>query len=480
MPKSSGAQKHEPASFGFNRFGIDPSAPQPPSGQGEPEWLMPKARKPSARKYAKYYPNQANVVSDIASSSPGKLVLAAFALILLCIGAGAVTASSITTRQDQLDALIANTEPIASSALELYSALSIADAAASTAFVFGGIEPDDLRDRYLRANFDAARSIVNASSQVGDDDGQAQQLLSEISMHLPLYAGLIESARSNNRVGNPVGAAYLNEASHMMRTRVLPQSEDLYRTQAQKVADSHATFIHPPWAAIATVLVVVLILIGAQIRLSRKTQRTLNFGWVVATLVMILVLMWLLTVGLFSRAEANRALNEGIRPLDKLATTRILAQQARADETLGLARRGEASDIEASFSRASEAVAENLSALQGDDRISSGRDEINAAIAAHDGWRQAHDRMAVLYSAGDHIGASRIAVGGGEFDSTAQFAALDDALSEGIVATRAEVRTAIFRTRNALVFAAGGVIALSVIAGLAVAGGVWPRLREYQ
>ncbi|WP_278313808.1 hypothetical protein [Lolliginicoccus levis] len=479
MPRTTGAQKHEPASFGFNRFGIDPSA-VPPSGGDEPEWLMPRARKPLSRKYAKYYPNQASAVSDLALSSPGKLVIAALALIMLCLGAGAVTATSISSRQDQLDTLIASTEPIASSSLELYSSLSIADAAASTAFVFGGIEPEDLRTRYLRANFDASRSLVNASSQVGDGDENAQRMLAEIAMHLPMYAGLVESARANNRVGNPVGAAYLNEASQMMRARVLPISEGLYRTQSQRVAESHGRFVHPPWVAMAIVLLVVVVLAAAQVRLARKTQRTLNLGWVIASLVMTLVLLWLLVVGLFTRAEANRALDEGVRPLDALATSRILAQQARADETLGLARRGESSDIEEGFANASAALSAKLTELQEDERVTVGTRAIETAIAAHEGWRDAHHRMSDLYAAGDHLGAARIAVGAGEEDSTAQFAALDDALQDGIAATRAELRTALTRARTALAFAAGGVMALSVLASLAIAGGVWPRLREYQ
>ncbi|MBB3037574.1 hypothetical protein [Hoyosella altamirensis] len=480
MPKSSGAQKHEPASFGFNRFGIDPSAALP-DAEATPEWLMPKAHKPAQRKkYAKYYPTQASLVSDVANSSPGKLVLAGFVLILMCITAGAVTATSISARQDQLDTMISSTEPIAHSALELYSALSIADAAASTAFVFGGIEPDELRTRYLQATMDASRALVNASSQVGEGNSRAQRLLAEIAMQLPVYTGLVESARSNNRVGNPVGAAYLNEASHVMRTQVLPLSEDLYRTRAVRVAEAHETFIRPPWLAVFAVFFVIVALVGAQFRLARKTQRTINLGWLVSTLLMTLVLVWLLTVGLYSRAEATRAADEGARPLEALATMRILAQQARGDETLGLARRGEAAELEANFRSTSAKLTERLGQLQDDDRVSVGRRAIDSAIAANAQWVSAHDRLTDLYSAGDHLGAARIAVGPGERDSTANFAALDGALQDGINATRAEMRSSLIRARTALVFAAGGVLGLSVAAGFAIAAGVWPRLREYQ
>ncbi|MCW4351834.1 hypothetical protein ONR57_00790 [Hoyosella sp. YIM 151337] len=480
MPKTPGAQKHEPASFGFNRFGIDPSA-APPEEAATPEWLMPKASKPVSRnRYARYYPTQANLVTDLATSSPGKLVIAAFVLIVMCVSAGAITATSISARQDQLDTMISSTEPIAHSALELYTALSVADAAASTAFVFGGIEPDDVRTRYIHAARDAARSLVNASSQVGEENTRAQRLLAEIAMQLPIYTGLIETARANNRVGNPVGAAYLNEASHLMRTEVLPRSEDLYRTQAARISDGHDTFIRPPLLAVFAVFLVIVALVAAQFRLSRKTQRTINAGWLIGSLLMTLVLVWLLTVGLYSRAEATRAADEGARPLEALATVRILAQQARSDETLGLARRGEAAEIEASFRNTSATLTQRLTALHDDARVTVGRSAIDDAITANEDWVTTHDRMSALYSAGDHLEAANIAVGPGTDGSTASFAALDDALQEGITDTRAELRSALIRARTALVFAAGGVLGLSVAAGLAIAAGVWPRLREYQ
>lgn len=480
MPKTSGAQKHEPVSFGFNRFGLDPSA-APPEAEATPDWLLPKGREPDTkRKYARYYPTQANLITDLTTSSPGKLVIAAFVLIVMCLSAGAIAATSISARQDNLDATISHTEPIAHSALELYSALSIADAAATTAFVFGGIEPADLRSRYTDAIRDASRSLVNASSQVGDENLRAQQLLAEVSMHLPIYTGLVETARANNRVGHPVGAAYLNEASHLMRTEVLPLSEDLYRTQAVRVIDAHDGFTRPPVLALFAVFLVIVALIAAQFRLSRKTQRTINLGWLVATGLMTLVLVWLLIVGLYSRAEATRAADDGARPLEALATIRILAQQARSDETLGLARRGEAAEIEADFRDTSRRLTQLLHGLRDDERITVGRSSIEEAISANDDWMAAHERLTALYGAGDHLGAARIAVGPGGQDSTANFAALDRALQEGISDTRSELRSALLHARTALVFAAGGVLGLSVAAGLAIAAGVWPRLREYQ
>ena len=59
--------------------------------------------------------------------------------------------AAIENRQANLDLLLVETEPLANSAQNLYSALSLADAAAATAFISGGLEPAEVRDRYTQS-----------------------------------------------------------------------------------------------------------------------------------------------------------------------------------------------------------------------------------------------------------------------------------------------------------------------------------------
>lgn len=479
------ASSGEPVGYGFNQFGIDPSA-VPTEGASAPDWLAPKPRKPSRRTARvplirrKRDLSLSHPVRELASSSPGKLVGVGLVLILFCLAAGVVTATNISLRQEHLDDVYSHTEPIASSAQWLYNSLSIADASASAAFASGGLESPDLRERYVRASVDAGRALVEASAGVGEADREAQELLTEIAVQLPIYTGLIETARTNNRSGNPVGAAYLNEASTLMQTVALPRAEQLYRTKAAEVSTAHEAFSRPPWVAIGAVLAALAVLTIVQVKLARKTRRTFNLGLATATLAMGLVLVWLVGAGFISRAESNRAQEQGGYPLSELTTLRILAQQARADETLGLARRGDATEIEAKFNETSTQLTERLTALRDDPRLTIDSAIMDAAIDGNLRWRRAHEQMSALYGVGKHLEAALIAVGPGDEYATSQFDRLDSAMRDGIDATRAELRGAIANAHLVLSFAAQGVLMLSGLACLAVVVGIWPRFREYQ
>jgi hypothetical protein len=478
------ASSVEPVGYGFNQFGIDPSA-VPSEGTTTPDWLAPKPRKqprPSRMPIlrSKRATSLSHPVRELASSSPGKLAAVGLLLVLICLASGVITASAISVRQQHLDTVYMRTEPIASAAQSLYNALSIGDAAASAAFASGGLESPDQRQRYTRAMVDASRALVLASEGVGETDDEAQRLLSEIAVHLPIYSGLVETARTNNRSGNPVGAAYLNEASTMMRSTVLPIAEKLYQMKAAEVSNAHRDFSRPPWIAIGAVLVTLAALVAVQVKLSRKTRRTLNLGMLASTVAMGLVLVWLLGAGFISRAESNRAREQGAYPLQTLTTMRILAQQARADETLGLARRSEAAEIEAKFNETFTQLTEGLTALRDNSRVDIDESIMETAMDANERWREAHEQMNALYAAGKHLEAAVIAVGPGNEYSTAQFDRLDSALRDGIAETRAELRSAIENAHAVLTYAAQGALTLSLGACLGIALGLWPRLREYQ
>ncbi len=108
---------------------------------------------------------------------------------------------------------------------QLYTTLSVADAAAATAFI-AGTEPRAVRQRYEQAITDASVAVTRASSGLTDE--ALVQLLGRLNAQLSVYTGLVETARTNNRAGNPVGSSYLSEASALMQTQILPNAQRLY------------------------------------------------------------------------------------------------------------------------------------------------------------------------------------------------------------------------------------------------------------
>ena len=89
--------------------------------------------------------------------------------------------------------------PLAVQAEILYRSMSDADATAASAFLSTGAEPPALRTRYLNDIDAAGAALVNASAgDVADRDA-----LRQIATGLPIYTGLVETARADNHLGLP-------------------------------------------------------------------------------------------------------------------------------------------------------------------------------------------------------------------------------------------------------------------------------------
>lgn len=394
-------------------------------------------------------------------------------LVALSVLAGIVLSSGVSARTSELSTLIGRTEPLAGASQDLYSALSEADAAAASAFLAGGLEPADLRERYTRSVTTASAALGTAAS-AGSNDAASTTSLRTLATELPVYTGLIEAARANNQQGFPVGAAYLREASGLMQSRLLPAAEQLYREYSTASAEQ-GRGAPVPWLGLTLAIVALVSLVVAQQYLRRRTRRTLNLGLLSASLAVVVAMAWAASVSLLGAARVDAGRTEGIEPLAVLAQSRILAQQARAQETLMLVAHNDSASFEKSFA----AATDNLQRLLGDPRRAQ-TDSMTAALKAAQSWTQAHQRLSAANGSGDYAGAVAIALGNGPDDSGTQFTALDSALQSAITAARQIVRDKVSSARAVFAGLSPGVLMLCVAAGAAAAAGMWPRLREYQ
>ena len=414
------------------------------------------------------------------TSTPGRLTAVGIVLILLTVAAGFLAAATIENRQARLGSVLTETEPLANSAQNLYSALSVADAAAATAFIWGGLEPPAVRDRYTQSIGEASAEIVNASAGLDTLDMAGQAALTSISTDLTVYTGLVETARANNRVGNPVGAAYLGEASNLMQTSLLPTAQHLHSAQEAQVTQVQNDFVRPPWWPIIAFALALSMLIAVQIRIAQHSRRRFNLGLILASISVAAALIWLLTVGVISAMSTTRALDAGAGPLHELTEARIMAQQARTVETLSLAQRDSDGDDSTIFVNKVNNVDDILRQLQSDQRAGIDAAVLSQAIDARDQWVAAHGRMTDRLGVGDFMGAANIAVGSGTEDSAAEYGALDESLWQAIVDSRENLRADISHASRVLSASAPGVTMLAVLAVVGIAVGFWPRLREYQ
>ncbi|GHH41807.1 hypothetical protein GCM10017774_37010 [Lentzea cavernae] len=407
-------------------------------------------------------PRQALVrrVTGLARSTPGRLSLIVVVLVVASLASGWLTTWSVNRQERALEDLATRSEPLAHAAQEVYRALQDADATAASAFLSGGLEPSQLRERYEAdiAQAQAALSVATASSP---------DLTATLAAQLPVYTGLIETARTNNRQGFPVGAAYLREASGLMRTQLLPAAQELYQAETDRVAraQDEASF---PWGSVGVALALVIALVLTQRYLTRKTNRLLNVGLLVATGAAGLSLLWVTTVSVLVMNDVadSRAASDEV---DVLAQARIATLTARGEETLTLVARGAGQTYEKNFVEVSQRLEGLLDqAVKLDDTEAAAE-----AMRQFRQWQQVHQRIREADDAGQYNDAVAL-IGNPYFDS------LDQALVRGISEARQDFSDEVAVARVSLSGTAVGVLVLAVIGAAGAAMGLWQRLKEYR
>lgn len=418
---------------------------------------------------------------DQARSTPGRLALIGLVLILLVLGAGAATGLAITDRGARIDTVRESTVPLADAAQDLYASLSIADATASTAFLAGGLQPEPMVDRYDSAIATAAAALSTAAVGAAPTDTAARELVASMSDRLPVYTGLIATANANNRTGNPVGVNYLGEASDLMQQRILPQAQKLYAEQSAALLDAQKRNSRAEWVPLAVIGVALAVLVAFQVYLARRSRRVLNFGLAVATVALGGMFVWTLVSSLVAANYSHRAYTEATRPLGRLTTARITAQQARTDETRSLLVRGDDSDLTDSFARSIATVATVLTpearSGNGNGTIINRMDDAREHL---DAWQRAHGEMRWDLVTGDYTEAVGVAIGPEDASAATQFAAFDDDLAARIDAVRSHGEELTQGSSDSTRLLVPGAAALSLLAAAGIVAGLRPRLSEYQ
>ncbi|MGZ8813293.1 MAG: protein kinase G-activating protein GlnX [Mycobacterium sp.] len=409
-------------------------------------------------------------------TTPGRILSIGVVLSALVIASAFATSTTINDRQAALTTVLNHTEPLAFAAGQLYTTLSVADAAAATAFI-AGAEPRDVRHRYEQAITDASVAVTRASSGLTDEP--MVQLLGRVNAELSVYTGLVETARTNNRAGNPVGSSYLSEASALMQTRILPDAQRLYEETSLRVNAETTASTRIPGPVILVVLATLLFGVFANRWLARRTRRRINIGFIAGGLAVLIMLVWVGTALIISTADSRSAKDTAAESLKTVTNLAITAQQARADETLSLIRRGDEDVRKRSYYQRIDVMQQQLSDyLARDDAIDKA--DLADAEALLKRWRAADDRINAYIAVGNYQAATQVALGTGEDDSTPAFNKLDDALGKGIEESRSRLRSDIANAHRVLAGATVGAAVLSVVAALAVALGLWPRLSEYR
>ncbi len=436
------------------------------------------------------------------ATTPGKLRLLLLALAVLSLAWGVLATITVNQHAAAAANVVAVSEPLSLDAQQIYQSLSDADATAATAFLSGGLEPIATRQRYLAdigqasTRIEAATALVGASaartqlpghltstaaaSQATGDD------LVTLSADLPVYAGEVETARADNRLGLPLGAAYLREASALLRGKLLPAASDMYTRESGLLTVSSAQATGLPLVLVTIVigLGIGYVLYRASRWLTRHTHRVLNWGLVAAFVAGAISLLWLTAAFAFGRADLLQAQEHGATPVEALARADIAALQAHADESLTLIDNSGDDSYQQDFLAQQKLLGPGPGSLL----------TVAGTAAAHSpaagppmeaatdalAWYRAHVIVRSVDDSGSHAAAVRSVLGSGQSDAGAQFGLLAADLNAGISADQAAFSSRARGGRDAFSGLAAGVIVASLIMAAGCAWGLSRRLVEYR
>jgi hypothetical protein len=400
-----------------------------------------------------------------ARTTPGSVVAIALVVAACCVVAGVVCAAALNGRIAEQEAVLDHSEPFAYAAQNLYAASSAADAAAATAFLSGGVQTPLMRARYEQALAAAASALADATA--GAPDAETRKALAEVSAQLATYTGLVEAARANNVQGFPIGSAYLREASASMQTKLLPGAEKIYSADLARVDHAQRRVGSLPMVGLALLLITLAAIgVGSAI-MSSRTNRRFNLGLVAAAVLIVVLIGSMVGAVRLAAGDIERGRTEGTARFGQLAEARILAQQARTDETLQLITRGDITAGEKSFDGHVDALRARVGTAS------------PAATQAVDEWVASHRKQVDAYKAGDYAAAVTQALSTDSGSSGAQFAVVETSLRDAIEQARTTMRDHVADAGRYLVWLPAATLVLMTLAAAAAVIGLWPRLKEF-
>lgn len=422
------------------------------------------------------------------ATSPGRLRTAVVVLCVLVLAFGVTAAWQANSRARAADRLVSDSGPLSQDAAEIYRSLADADTTAAGGFLLSADEPAAIRERYEKDLTTAGDLLTRAAARAGASS-EAQRWIAALNQGLPVYAGLVETARANNRQGFPLGGAYLRYASDYMQNTLLPDAERLVDSESRRLADDFDDAEAYPWAAAGLAVLALAALVACQMKLYRRTHRVFNLGLLAATAAVLASGLWLV-VG-FGGASSSLAdgRERGAEPLAVLNQARFHALKAHAAENLNLVARGASSaytkswDTEAaSLAGAPGQTPTGLLAQAEDDAPASAAHLLARAREKFAAWQTRHDGAAAKDAEGDYSAALAQTISAEQRGDTADaaYAEMDALLSDAAVIEQREFASSADGVDGDLRLLALGALVLMAPALYGVVRGIGPRLAEYR
>jgi hypothetical protein len=407
-------------------------------------------------------------------------------LVLLSLAWGAFGGWVATRHSSAADSLVSTDERLSLEAREMFQSIGDADATITAAFLASPRPPLGQLQRY---ESDLATAHRDQSGLQAAGGSQAEvSALARLGAGLSAYSGYVAETTAEYAMGYPLtGGSFLQDASGEAHLVLLPAANTVFTQEndALSAASGQATELPTMLAALVLALVTAFVLYRAQRWLTRRTNRVLSPGLVLASLLLVISVIWVAAGFLTARSDLDGGIAHGSGPVQNLALASIGVQQIRGDAVLNVISRSGSTSFQTDFLATSKKVGPGNGSLLGDAAAAQQAGGQGAALVATaqreaTAWYAANDQVYLLNSKSDYAAERGLIVGSGAGSTATAYTALEGDITSAIRADQGVFDSAATAGASALDPLAGVVIATSLLMAAGCAWAVSRRLAEYR
>jgi hypothetical protein len=431
-------------------------------------------------------PRPAGPVSRRAPNTPAALRALLAGLVLLSLAWGAFGGWVATQHSSAADSLVSTDERLSLEAREMFQSIGDADATITAAFLASPRPPLGQLQRY-ESDLAAAHRDQSGLQAAGGSQAEVSAL-ARLGAGLSAYSGYVAETTAEYAMGYPLtGGSFLQDASGEAHLVLLPAANTVFTQEndALSAASGQATELPAMLAALVLALVTAFVFYRAQRWLTRRTNRVLSPGLVLASLLLVISVIWVAAGFLTARSDLDGGIAHGSGPVQNLALASIGVQQIRGDAVLNVISRSGSTSFQTDFLATSKRVGPGNGSLLGDAAAAQqagGQGAALVATAQRDAtaWYAANDQVYLLNSKSNYAAERGLIVGSGAGSTATAYTALEGDITNAIRADQGVFDSAAAEGANALDPLAGVVIATSLLMAAGCAWAVSRRLAEYR
>jgi len=418
--------------------------------------------------------------------TPGKLWALLTGLVLLSLAWGALGGWVATQHSSAADSLVSVNERLSLDARQMYQEIADADATVTAAFLASSTPPLTTLQRFEN---DLGTAHADLSSLQAASGGQATgSALAQLGTGLSAYSGFVGEASAEYAMGYPLtGGSFLQVASEKAHLVLLPAANAVFTQEnaALNASSGQATELPTEIGLVVLAVVTGFALFRAQRWLARRTNRMLSPGLVLASLLLVVSVIWLVAGFFSARSDLDSGIGQGSAPAQDLALASIGVQQIRGDAVLNVISRSGSASFEEDFAATSKKIGPGAGTWLGAAAAAQGSGGPGPSLVAAAGrdataWYAANAQVYKIGLDANYAGERNLVVGTGAGNTLTGYNALEGDFSHAITADQQVFASSASAGASALDPLTGVVVAAALLMAAGCAWAVSRRLAEYR